>query len=47
MLVSLDRIDSSGHYQEGNFQVVCRFVNMWKGSSSDGELRRLLALLRT
>jgi hypothetical protein len=47
MLASLDRIDSSGHYREDNLQVVCRFINMWKGSAPDGEFRRLLALLRT
>ena len=47
MLASLDRIESSGHYQEDNLQVVCRFVNMWKGPSPDGEFRRLLSLLRT
>lgn len=47
MLASLDRIDSSGHYREDNLQVVCRFVNMWKSNSPDGEFRRLLALLRT
>jgi hypothetical protein len=46
MLVSLDRIDSDGHYKEDNLQVVCRFVNMWKRNSPDGEFRRLLALLR-
>jgi hypothetical protein len=46
MLASLVRIDSNGHYSEGNLQVVCRFVNMWKCNSPDGEFRRLLALLR-
>lgn len=46
MLASLDRIDSGGHYSKDNLQVVCRFANMWKGSSPDGEFRRLLALLR-
>ena len=46
MLASLDRIDSNGHYREDNLQVVCRFVNMWKSSSPDGEFRRLLELLR-
>lgn len=47
MLASLDRIDSNGHYRENNLQVVCRFINMWKGNSPDGEFRRLLTLLRT
>jgi hypothetical protein len=45
MLASLDRIDSNGHYREDNLQVVCRFINMWKGSSADGEFRRLLAIV--
>lgn len=43
---SLDRIDSEGHYSRGNLQVVCRFVNFWKGSETDEEFRRLLGLLR-
>ena len=29
-LPSLDRIDSNAHYEPGNLQVVCRFVNRWK-----------------
>lgn len=47
MLASLDRIDSGGHYVEGNLQVVCRFVNQWKSTMPDGEFRRLLALVRS
>ena len=47
MLCSLDRIDSSGHYEKGNLQVVCRFANQWKSSGSDAEFRRLIALLRS
>ncbi|WYK06255.1 hypothetical protein DWF04_021565 [Cereibacter sphaeroides f. sp. denitrificans] len=47
MFASLDRIDSSGHYEPGNLQVVCRFVNYWKGASDDAEFRRLIELLRT
>jgi hypothetical protein len=43
---SLDRIDSSGHYELGNLQVVCQFVNFWKGSASDTEFRRLLLLVQ-
>ena len=46
MLCSLDRIDSSGHYEEGNLQVVCRFVNRWKSDSDDAEFRRLIRLLQ-
>lgn len=43
---SLDRIDSSGHYADGNLQVVCRFANGWKSDTADGEFRRLLAIVR-
>ncbi|HEY7576464.1 MAG TPA: hypothetical protein VH855_02625 [Acetobacteraceae bacterium] len=46
LLPSPDRIDSSGHYEPGNIQIVCRFVNFWKGDSDDAEFRRLLALVR-
>jgi hypothetical protein len=46
LLPSLDRIDSSGHYESGNLQVVCRFINFWKNASPDEEFRRLLALVR-
>lgn len=47
MLCSLDRIDSSGHYEAGNLQVVCRFVNRWKSDSDDGEFRRLIRVLQS
>ena len=43
---SLDRIDSEGHYEVGNLQVVARFINFWKQSTPDAEFRRLLALVR-
>jgi hypothetical protein len=46
LLPSLDRIDSDGHYDKGNLQVVCRFINFWKSSSPDDEFRRLLSLVR-
>ncbi|PZQ10243.1 MAG: hypothetical protein DI565_20015 [Ancylobacter novellus] len=46
MLCSLDRIDSSGHYEEGNLQIVCRFANRWKSSGVDEEFRRLIAVVR-
>ncbi len=44
---SLDRIDSSSHYEPGNLQVVCRFVNRWKSDSLDADFRRLIGLVRT
>lgn len=43
MLASLDRIDSNGHYEPGNLQIVCRFANRWK---SDGDNERFLNLIR-
>jgi len=46
MLPSLDRIDSDGHYEAGNLQVVCAFVNRWKSDGSDPEFRRLVRLLQ-
>lgn len=47
MLCSLDRIDSEGHYEAGNLQIVCRFVNRWKGSSDDDGFRRLIRVVRS
>ncbi|UTH46501.1 hypothetical protein [Loktanella salsilacus] len=43
---SLDRIDSNGHYETGNMQVVARFINRWKSDTPDIEFRRLLAMIR-
>ncbi len=40
MLASLDRIDSSGHYTAGNVQIVCRFMNRWRGADDDALVRR-------
>lgn len=47
MLCSLDRIDSDGHYEVGNLQIVCRFVNRWKSDDDDRQFRRLLELVRS
>lgn len=46
MLCSLDRIDSAGHYAEGNLQVVCQFINRWKGASDNAGFSRLVAVLQ-
>jgi hypothetical protein len=46
MLCSLDRIDSNGHYDVGNLQVVCHFVNRWKSDSDDQKFRRLIGMVR-
>ena len=46
MRPSLDRIDSNGHYEFGNLQVVARFINFWKSDAPDAEFRRLVAVVR-
>ena len=46
LVCSLDRIDSDGHYEAGNLQVVCWFVNRWKSDGDDAVFRRLIALVR-
>lgn len=43
---SVDRIDSNGHYEHDNLQIVCRFVNFWKGDSDNEEFKRLLRLVQ-
>ena len=45
-LCSLDRIDSSGHYEAGNLQIVCRFINRWKGTDENAGFRRLIEVVR-
>jgi hypothetical protein len=47
LLCSLDRIDSNGHYEAGNLQIVCRFINRWKSNSDDASFRRLVALIKS
>jgi hypothetical protein len=46
LLPSVDRIDSDGHYETGNLQVVCQFINFWKSGSNNAEFQRLLMLVR-
>ncbi|MDX0433205.1 hypothetical protein GOL30_31280 [Sinorhizobium medicae] len=46
LLPSLDRIDSNGHYEEGNLQVVCQFINFWKSDSDNEQFKQLLNLVR-
>lgn len=43
---SLDRVDSNGHYELGNLQVVARFINFWKSDTDDTEFRRLISMVR-
>jgi hypothetical protein len=47
MLCSLDRIDSAGHYERGNLQIVCRFINFWKSDRDNSEFARLIGVVRT
>lgn len=42
MLASVDRIDSNGHYEPKNVQLVCQFVNYWKSSQENGKFMELL-----
>lgn len=44
---SLDRIDSSGHYERGNLQIVCKSANRWKGASDNDKFLNLIAKVRT
>jgi len=46
MRASLDRIDSSGDYEVGNLQIVCRFANRWKGADDNDSFVRLVSALR-
>lgn len=46
MYCSLDRIDSDGHYEIENLQIVCRFINRWKSDGANGEFARLLHIVR-
>lgn len=47
LLCSLDRIDSNGHYERNNLQLVCRFINFWKNNSDNTEFKRLIDIVRT
>ncbi|SFD69464.1 hypothetical protein SAMN04488523_102100 [Sulfitobacter brevis] len=46
LLPSLDRIDSNGHYEVGNLQVVCQFINFWKSDGDNEMFAQLLMLVR-
>jgi hypothetical protein len=40
---SLDRIDSNGHYERGNLQIVCKFANRWMGAWDNERFLNLIA----
>lgn len=46
LLPSLDRKDSDKHYEAGNLQVVCQFINFWKSNADNDEFARLLMIVR-
>jgi hypothetical protein len=43
---SLDRIDSAGHYERGNLQIVCKFANHWKGAYDNELFVNLIGKIR-
>lgn len=44
--ISLDRIDSNGHYEKGNLQIVCKFANRWKSDDSNELFLNLIEKVR-
>lgn len=42
----LDRIDSNGHYERGNLQIVCKFANRWKSALDNEKFLNLIAKVR-
>ena len=46
LICSLDRIDSDGHYERGNLQIVCKFANRWKAADDNNGFLRLIGVLQ-
>ncbi|WP_428101060.1 hypothetical protein [Candidatus Rariloculus sp.] len=46
LVVSVDRIDSDGHYAPGNLQLTCQFANLWKSDSTDEDFHALIDIVR-
>lgn len=46
LCMSVDRIDSDGHYEPENIQLVCRFANLWKGTMADAVFLELVRQVR-
>lgn len=44
--LSVDRIDSQGHYGVSNIQLVCRFANFWKSASDNSRFKELIEIIR-
>jgi hypothetical protein len=47
LLLSVDRIDSNGHYEPKNVQLVCRFANFWKSSADNSRFKELLEIVKS
>jgi hypothetical protein len=47
LLLSVDRINSNGHYEPMNIQLVCRFANFWKSSGDDHRFKQLIEMVRS
>jgi hypothetical protein len=43
---SLDRIDSDGHYEADNLQIVCHFINMWKSNRDNDQFLEHIDLIK-
>ena len=46
LVVSVDRIDSDGHYAPGNLQLTCQFANLWKSDTTDEDFHALIDIVR-
>ena len=44
--LSVDRINSNGHYDPSNVQLVCRFANFWKSNSDNSRFKELVQIVR-